>query len=280
MFHGVPTRAAAGYAPTTAGPGFRTNPSAGRPITMAAGPCCAASAGSGCRVRSGRPHGSPGAAAAVTSAGRRCRRKPSSGVAAAGVPTSMSPSASARSGSILSRSATSAAPSTAIACPISATLISIGKPPTSPTSTSTTGASSAVVRSMPISAADSANPCPSTASTPITGAGPVAMPRPCARASKATDSEWPRPRLMPNGMPPSSPAGSGTACNRSPWNVNSLCNPKLPTVSARAAGKTASGLRNPSPISVAANPSSNAGSNVSKPTAAKPGPGSATHHRR
>ena len=69
------TRMATGFTPTRAGPGSRMSHSAGPPTTTAAGFGCAASVGFGFRANNGRPPGSRGAKATITSAGPPSHRK-------------------------------------------------------------------------------------------------------------------------------------------------------------------------------------------------------------
>ena len=80
---GGPTQMAAGSIPMLAGPGCRKSHSVGPPITTADGRGCTVSAGSGCPAMNGRRPGSRGERARITSAGRRCRPKRASIVAAA-----------------------------------------------------------------------------------------------------------------------------------------------------------------------------------------------------
>ena len=93
---GVPTLSATGFTATAAGPGVPTNRSAGPPITMVAGCCCATPAGAGFLETNGLPHGWLGRAAAITSVGLRCPRKHCIGMPRTGVATMELPAASAR----------------------------------------------------------------------------------------------------------------------------------------------------------------------------------------
>ena len=118
---GGPIPAAVGRAAIAAGPGFPKSPSAGRPIITAAGPCFVAAAGSGCRAPSGLHHGFHGVKMTATSAGPRFRRRPWLIVGIPGIPPWTSSSGSVRSGSILSKSVTSAARFTGTVCRFPAT---------------------------------------------------------------------------------------------------------------------------------------------------------------
>src|SRR4051794_26975600 len=75
---GAPTRPATGSGATRDGPGSRTNPTVGRPITTVAGIRTLRSAGPGSPATTGLRPGSPGRKGTTTSAGLRCPRAPTS----------------------------------------------------------------------------------------------------------------------------------------------------------------------------------------------------------
>ena len=85
----------AGFIRTLAGPGSLTSHLAGPPIITGVGRGCVASAGSGFPVKNGRRPGFPGEQATTMSAGRPCRPKRASIVAAASIigPTTITRSA-------------------------------------------------------------------------------------------------------------------------------------------------------------------------------------------
>ena len=93
---GVPTPSATGFTATAVGPGVPTNHSAGPPITMVAGYCCATPAGAGFPETNGLRPGLLGKAAAITWAGPRCLRKHCIGMPRTGAATMERPAASAR----------------------------------------------------------------------------------------------------------------------------------------------------------------------------------------
>src|ERR1700745_3641235 len=69
------TRMAIGPTPTSAGPGYRTKISVGRPITMAAGSGSRTTVGAGFPDMNGDRPGSHGEPVEIMSAGLRCRRR-------------------------------------------------------------------------------------------------------------------------------------------------------------------------------------------------------------